>query len=111
MCCYVHPNLYWQRLLLQLLVGKKVNAMLIFLPLAQLAIALSWGPAAVFGCTFAAMVPLAALLGDLTEHVASHVGQTAGGLINASFGNAPELVFAVQALRANQVRILLIMRC
>ncbi|KAG5180798.1 Sodium/calcium exchanger protein-domain-containing protein [Tribonema minus] len=79
--------------------------LLVFLPLAQAAVSYAWGDLAIFILSFITMVPLAALVGDLTEAAAVHVGQTAGGLMNASFGNAPELVFAIQALRANEVRV------
>ncbi|KAG5176981.1 Sodium/calcium exchanger protein-domain-containing protein, partial [Tribonema minus] len=99
------PAENWAAAYWALIVGKRVNVMLIFLPLAQMAVSFGWGDLSVFTLSFLAMIPLAALLGDLTESVAGHVGQTAGGLVNASFGNAPELVFAVQALRANQVRV------
>lgn len=36
------------------------------------------------------------MLGDLTEEVADHMGDTVGGLLNASFGNAVEMVIGVQ---------------
>eukprot|EP00968_Pinguiococcus_pyrenoidosus_P025780 scaffold7024_cov229-Pinguiococcus_pyrenoidosus.AAC.1 len=51
------------------------------------------------------MVPLASLLGDFTEELAMHTGDTIGGLINATFGNAVEVVVAIQALSANQIRV------
>jgi Ca2+:H+ antiporter len=46
----------------------------------------------------AALVPLAWLIGDATEHVAEHTGPGIGGFLNASFGNAPELIIAVLAV-------------
>ena len=51
------------------------------------------------------MIPLASILGDFTEEVAAHTNQTVGGLINATFGNAVEVVIAVQALIANEIRV------
>jgi Ca2+:H+ antiporter len=45
-----------------------------------------------------ALVPLAGLIGQATEDIASHVGPAAGGLLNATFGNATELVIAFIAL-------------
>eukprot|EP00559_Dactyliosolen_fragilissimus_P009801 CAMPEP_0184873838 /NCGR_PEP_ID=MMETSP0580-20130426/42060_1 /TAXON_ID=1118495 /ORGANISM="Dactyliosolen fragilissimus" /LENGTH=324 /DNA_ID=CAMNT_0027376777 /DNA_START=505 /DNA_END=1479 /DNA_ORIENTATION=- len=51
------------------------------------------------------MVPLASLLGDFTEDLAAHTNQVVGGLINASFGNAVEVVVSIQALRSNQIRV------
>ena len=47
----------------------------------------------------AALVPLAWLIGEATEHVAEHTGPGIGGFVNASFGNAPELIIALFAIR------------
>jgi len=47
-----------------------------------------------------AIVPLAALLVQATEHLAGYTGDTIGGLLNATFGNAPELIIALVALKA-----------
>jgi hypothetical protein len=46
-----------------------------------------------------AIVPLAALIVHSTEQVAEHTGPAVGGLLNATFGNLPELIFCVVALR------------
>jgi Ca2+:H+ antiporter len=47
----------------------------------------------------AALIPLAWLIGEATEHAAEHVGSGVGGFLNASFGNAPELIIALFAVR------------
>src|SRR5690348_2392017 len=47
-----------------------------------------------------AIVPIAALIVRSTEQVASRTGEAVGGLLNATFGNAPELIIALAALRA-----------
>jgi len=47
-----------------------------------------------------AIIPLAGILGEATEHLAEHVGPGVGGLLNATFGNAAELIIAVFALQA-----------
>src|SRR5216110_1313809 len=47
-----------------------------------------------------AIVPIAALIVQSTEQVASRTGDAVGGLLNATFGNAPELIIALVALRA-----------
>src|SRR3954454_5420826 len=44
------------------------------------------------------LVPLAWLIGESTEHAAEHTGPGIGGLLNASFGNAPELIIALVAI-------------
>jgi Ca2+:H+ antiporter len=45
-----------------------------------------------------ALVPLAWLIGEATEHAAEHTGPGIGGFLNATFGNAPELIIAVLAI-------------
>jgi Ca2+:H+ antiporter len=46
----------------------------------------------------AALIPLAWLIGEATEHAAEHTGAGVGGFLNASFGNAPELIIALIAI-------------
>ncbi|QUC16842.1 uncharacterized protein UV8b_01083 [Ustilaginoidea virens] len=60
---------------------------------------------AVFVVNFIAIIPLAAMLSFATEEVALRTGETLGGLINATFGNAVELIVAVIALKDNKVAI------
>jgi len=45
-----------------------------------------------------ALIPLAYLIGEATEHVAEHTGSRIGGFLNASFGNAPELIISLLAI-------------
>jgi Ca2+:H+ antiporter len=56
------------------------------------------GDVALFGLSAVALVPLAWLIGESTEHAAEHTGPRIGGLLNASFGNAPELIIALIAV-------------
>jgi Ca2+:H+ antiporter len=58
-----------------------------------------------FVLTALGLVPLAALIGKATEELAYRVGAAAGGLLNASFGNVPELVVGVLALRAGLITL------
>lgn len=69
-----------------------VNVFLVFVPLGIIAGALGWSPTAVFILNFLAIIPLASLLSFATEELAAKLGQTLGGLLNASFGNAVELI-------------------
>jgi Ca2+:H+ antiporter len=85
--------------------GKWVSLFLIFMPFCFLAKHLQWGPVWSFWLNFLVMIPLAAILGDFTEEVAAHTNQVVGGLINATFGNAVEVVVAIQALLANEIRV------
>jgi Ca2+:H+ antiporter len=54
---------------------------------------------ATFLCACLAILPLAGWLGRATEHLAEHTGETVGGLLNATFGNAAEFIIALAALR------------
>jgi Ca2+:H+ antiporter len=59
------------------------------------------GDVALFVLAAAALIPLAWLIGEATEHAAEHTGPGIGGFLNASFGNAPELIVALFAVGAN----------
>jgi Ca2+:H+ antiporter len=48
-----------------------------------------------------ALVPLAWLIGEATEHAGEHTGPRVGGLLNASFGNAPEVIISIFAVADN----------
>jgi Ca2+:H+ antiporter len=59
------------------------------------------GHVALFVLSAASLIPLAWLIGEATEHAAEHTGPGIGGFLNASFGNAPELIVALFAVGAN----------
>src|SRR5919197_5191009 len=54
--------------------------------------------ALIFGCSALGIIPTAALMGRATEELASRSGPGIGGLLNVTFGNAPELIIALFAL-------------
>jgi Ca2+:H+ antiporter len=56
------------------------------------------GPTTLFVLAALALLPLAWLIGEATEHAAEHTGAGVGGFLNASFGNAPELIIALFAI-------------
>jgi Ca2+:H+ antiporter len=70
--------------------------------LAPVTIALRYlfhaGDVTLFVLSAAALVPLAWLIGEATEHAGEHTGPGIGGFLNASFGNAPELIIALFAV-------------
>jgi Ca2+:H+ antiporter len=68
------------------------------LPAAVFSKALHLSPLLTFGAAALALVPLANLLGDVTEQVAGHAGIVAGGLLNATLGNLAEVVVGLVAL-------------
>ncbi|KAI5475854.1 pentafunctional AROM polypeptide [Pseudohyphozyma bogoriensis] len=62
-------------------------------------------PTVTFAMSFAAIIPLAALLGFATEELALRTSDTIGGLLNATFGNCVELIIAILALVKGELRI------
>ena len=76
-----------------------LNWLLVFVPVA-IALELWHASAlAVFIASALAIVPLAGWMGRATEHLAERLGEGIGGLLNATFGNAAELIIAIMALR------------
>lgn len=82
-----------------------LNVLLIFVPMGVASKYAGWNSAAVFATNFMAIVPLASILGASTEVLATHTGQLIGGLLNATFGNAVEMIMCVQAVKSNLIRV------
>ena len=76
----------------EVLISNYVNVLLVFVPLGIVAGLVHWNPTVIFILNFLAIVPLASLLSFATEELSLKLGQTLGGLLNASFGNAVELI-------------------
>lgn len=75
--------------------------LLLFVPVSlALEYVLHVGGLAVFVTSALAIIPLASLIGTATEWLAERLGEGIGGLLNATFGNAAELIIAIVALRA-----------
>ena len=85
-------------------VGRRIarGALLAMLLLAPLVVLLDRRDAAgeltLFVLAGAALIPLSWLIGEATDNLARHTGPGIGGFLNATFGNAPELIIAVIAL-------------
>jgi Ca2+:H+ antiporter len=77
-----------------------LDVLLLGTPIAILVKIFNWGDVPLFFASGLAIVPLARYIGMATEELAGHVGAAAGGLLNATFGNATELIIAFFALRA-----------
>ncbi|HEY7117595.1 MAG TPA: hypothetical protein VH475_13485, partial [Tepidisphaeraceae bacterium] len=58
----------------------------------------SWEPKLTFLLAAFGVIPLAHLMGESTENLAEHTGPTLGGLLNATFGNAAEIIIGCIAL-------------
>jgi Ca2+:H+ antiporter len=76
-----------------------LNWFLIFVPIAAALEFTHANPIAIFAASALAIIPLAGWMGRATEHLAEKMGQGVGGLLNATFGNAAELIIALMALR------------
>ena len=80
-------------------------SLLVFVP-ASLGLGLAHAsPVAVFVVSCLAIVPLAGIMGEATESLAHRAGPGLGGLLNATFGNAAELIIGVIALRAGEAEV------
>ncbi len=77
---------------------KIIYAMLVFIPLAFVAEFAGFDPTLVFFFSCLAITPLAKIMGTATEELAVKTGQGIGGFLNATFGNAVELIIAIAAL-------------
>jgi len=77
-----------------------LNWLLIFVPIAAVLELMHASPLAIFITSALAIIPLAGWMGRATEHLAEKLGEGVGGLLNATFGNAAELIIALMALRA-----------
>ena len=94
---------------------KMIRSVLAEAPLAWLLLAVpiaAWmhharpdAPLLVFGLACVAIVPLAGLLGVATEKLAARLGEGIGGFLNATLGNAAELIIALVALRAGMIDV------
>eukprot|EP00446_Apocalathium_sp_SHHI-4_P040263 CAMPEP_0177353002 /NCGR_PEP_ID=MMETSP0368-20130122/32651_1 /TAXON_ID=447022 ORGANISM="Scrippsiella hangoei-like, Strain SHHI-4" /NCGR_SAMPLE_ID=MMETSP0368 /ASSEMBLY_ACC=CAM_ASM_000363 /LENGTH=420 /DNA_ID=CAMNT_0018815021 /DNA_START=26 /DNA_END=1288 /DNA_ORIENTATION=- len=80
-----------------------LTCMLVFVPLGWAAHLMEMDAPYVFGLNFMAIIPLAWLIGKATEDVAASVGQTLGGLLNATFGNVVEMLICVAGIRNNEI--------
>lgn len=77
-----------------------LTLLLVFVPITlALDFLLHAGAVLIFVSAAVAIIPLAGLMGKSTEALAAHVGAGLGGLLNATFGNAAELIIAFFALR------------
>src|SRR5512141_3192193 len=80
----------------------------ILLVAAPVSLWLDWQSGAsmwVFVTAALSLIPAAGLIGTATEHLARRAGPTLGGFLNATFGNAAELIIAIAALKAGHTEV------
>jgi len=83
-----------------------LNVLLVVAPVSWIAAATDasmW----VFVTAAVALIPAAGLIGEATEELANRSGPTLGGFLNATFGNAAELIIAIVALRAHHMEVVM----
>lgn len=79
---------------------KILKYFLIFIPVSIIADIMEFPPTLIFIFAALAIVPLAGLMGNATEEISFYTGPRIGGFLNATFGNATELIISIFALRA-----------
>jgi len=79
--------------------------LLVFVPVSIVLAHMHASPTAIFLTSCLAILPLAGLMGEATENIAHHTSPGVGGLLNATFGNAAELIIAFIALKEGQHEI------
>lgn len=84
---------------------KYLYLLLVFIPISIAAELLHWDPTVIFITSCLAIVPLAKLMGYATEEIAMKAGPGIGGLLNATFGNAVELIIAFMALQRGLIGV------
>lgn len=84
---------------------KSIHWLLIFVPIAILAELLHWSALVIFVTSALAVIPLAGLMGEATEVLAERTGPRLGGLLNATLGNAAELIITLFAIRAGLLEL------
>ena len=80
--------------------SSAIYLLLIFAPIATGLEIVHADQLVLFLVSAIALIPLAKLIGDSTEHLATHYGPTVGSLLNVTFGNAAEIIIAVVAISA-----------
>mmetsp|Transcript_9836 Transcript_9836/g.25120 ORF Transcript_9836/g.25120 Transcript_9836/m.25120 type:complete len:496 (-) Transcript_9836:82-1569(-) len=89
----------------EMIMGNWVNLMLLALPFAIISHFLKWNANVVFLFNLIAIVPLALILGEVTEDLALRCGDVWGGLINATFGNVVEMILSIVLLNKGLISV------
>jgi len=78
---------------------------LVFVPISVILDLVHADHIIIFIIAVIALIPLAKLIGDSTEHLSTHYGSTLGSLLNVTFGNAAEIIIAVVAINAGLIEL------
>ncbi|KAI9594369.1 Sodium/calcium exchanger protein-domain-containing protein [Syncephalis fuscata] len=102
---YFHPTPTLAFSFYNFFLGSYANILLLASPLGFIAYYAGWSGTWIFTLNFLAIIPLASMLGYATEEIALRFGETIGGLLNATFGNAVELIIAIVAVKDGLIRV------
>ena len=84
---------------------KLFFGLLVFIPITIIANFIGASPLVVFFLAALAIIPIAKYIGEATEELTVYTGPALGGFLNATFGNATELIIGILALRAGLVEV------
>jgi Ca2+:H+ antiporter len=87
------------------MLDKIFNVLLIFVPITLIAHFCNFSPTITFICSALAIIPLAKYIGEATEELTVYTGPALGGFLNATFGNATELIIGILALQAGLIQV------
>ena len=87
------------------MLDKFFNTLLVFVPVTFVLHFYPVSPTVTFIVSALAIVPLAKYIGEATEELSVYTGPALGGLLNATFGNATELIIGIFALRAGLIEV------
>jgi len=84
---------------------KFFKVLLVFIPVTLIVYWMKFSPISLFILSALAIIPLAKYIGEATEELTVHTGPALGGLLNATFGNATELIIGIFALQAGLIEV------
>lgn len=102
--CCTHPMCQFMNMN-RVLESSRMNWLLLAMPFGIVSSAAGWSDGVSFVFALLALIPQAQLLGMVTEQLALYTNEAIGGLLNATFGNVPELIISIIALRKGMLRI------
>jgi len=89
----------------QFLTSSNILLLVGFVPFSILGGHYEWNPTFVFSMSMLAILPLAMLLSNATEELSKEAGEVIGALLNATFGNAVEMIVSTVALTRGEIKI------
>ena len=102
-----HSELHEKKSLFKTIATPGIHWLYIFIPITFIAEYGHGSAPMIFFCAALSIIPIARLISTSTEHLSTYTGDAVGGLLNATFGNLPELIIAIVALKAGLYEMVL----